>query len=155
MIDIETISIIVGIFVGLSTLIAGSGFAYAQYKTGGDKAKDDLIETLKDTAIAEKSEKERLATEKAELFISHQQQITQLTKELSELKGRFEEQNKKTEEYKELLQGKDPKQLEYMKEMKEMAKMAVEYITTTKPILQKLAEEYNTKHPGEKDMRVT
>jgi hypothetical protein len=113
-IDFSLISVIIGIFVGLGTLIAGCGFAYAQFKTGGDKAKDDLIETLRATAEAEKAEKTRLASEKTELIASHQVQITQLSKDISELKGRFDETQKRANEYKEILQGRDPAQQKFM-----------------------------------------
>lgn len=138
MIDIQTISIIVGIFIGLGTLIAGSGFAYAQFKSGGDKYKDNLIETLKETALAEKAEKERLAIEKNQLMVSHQEQLTQLNKDLAELRGRFDEQSKKVKEYQDILQGKDPGQLKYMETMTKGLNTALEYIQVSQPVLLEL-----------------
>lgn len=137
MIDIQLISIIVGIFIGLGTLVAGIGFAYAQFKTGGDKAKDDLIKTLRDTATAEKAERERLASERTELITSHQLQLTQLNKDFSELKGRFDEQTKRAQEYKELLQGRDPAQQKFM----EIVMKQIEENQRTAPQVQKYMQE--------------
>jgi hypothetical protein len=113
--DIQTVSVIVGVFMGLGTFIAGTGFAYAQYKAGGDKYKDSLIDTLKEAITLEQDKNKRLSEERTELIASHQQQITSLTKDFAELKGRFDEQAKKAEEYKALLQGRDPEQQEFMR----------------------------------------
>ena len=38
-----------GGFAGIGALMAGIGFAYAQFKSGGSKAKDELIATYKET----------------------------------------------------------------------------------------------------------
>lgn len=118
MIDVQMISVIVGMFLGLGAMIAGCGYAYAQYKSGGEKYKDSLIETLKETADAERQERERLAKEKTELLLNHQQQITQLTKDQSELKGRLDEQSKKADEYKALLLGRDPELQKILSEIR-------------------------------------
>lgn len=144
-IDLTIISTLIGIFAGLGILIAGIGYAYAQYKSGAEKAKDNLILTLQETAQAEKTEKERLSTEKTEMLLLHQGQIAQLTRELAELRGRFDEQGKKTMEYKEILQGRDPGQLKYMREMEKLAKLVTGYIIETRPILQKLNGQHNKK----------
>lgn len=113
-IDLSIISVIIGIFVGLGTLIAGCGFAYAQFKTGGDKAKDDLIETLKETATAEKAEKERLAEEKVTLVNSHQQQLNDLNNKIGELTGLYKAAEQSRQEYLKILQGRDPAQQAFM-----------------------------------------
>lgn len=124
--DTQAISVIIGIFIGLGTLIAGIGFAYAQYKTGGDRYKDNLIDTLKDTAEVERSERERLTKEKTELLISHQGQINELTKQLSELKGRFDEQVKKANEYQALILNRDPILQETLQEIRAFLKTLTE-----------------------------
>lgn len=149
MIDLQTISIIIGFFIGMGTLIAGIGFAYAQYKSGGDKAKDELIKTLKETAIVEREKASRLADEKTELIKNHQEQINLLNKNLGILTGKFEEQSKKATEYLSIIQGRDPQQLKYMEEMTRVARLATEYMGETRPIIIKLSEEYNKKHPEE------
>lgn len=137
MINIELISVIVGVFIGLGTLVAGCGFAYAQFKTGSDKAKDDLITTLRATADAEKAEKERLAAERTELVNSHQLQLTQLNKDIAELRGRFDEVQKRANEYKEILQGKDPAQQKFM----EIVLKQIEEGQKTQPQVQKYMQE--------------
>lgn len=143
--SIELISVIIGAFIGLGSLIAGCGFAYAQFKTGSDRAKDDLIGTLRSTAEAEKAEKERLSQERTELINSHQAQLTQLNKDFSELKGRFDEQTKRASEYKEILQGRDPAQQKFMevvlKQIEENQKTAPAvqtYMKETTQILQEI-----------------
>lgn len=148
--DIQTISIIVGVFIGLGTMIAGCGFAYAQYKTGGDKAKDNLIETLRATAEAEKAERVRLAEEKTQLVNSHQGQITQLTKDLSELKGRFDEQTKRANEYKEILQGRSPEQTEFMEFMTQVANDSAKYMKESSNILKEIQKEIKSIKYGKK-----
>ena len=118
MINIELISTIVGVFIGLGALLAGIGFAYAQFVSGGDKYKDNLIETLKESISTLEEKNKKQVEERTVLISSHQAQLTQLTKDFSELKGRFEEQAKTTEQYRELLQGRDPQMLETLHEIK-------------------------------------
>ena len=116
--NIQTISTIVGIFIGLGTMIAGCGFAYAQVKIGLDKTKDSLIVTLKDSLTLEQDKNKQLNDDRNKLIASHQIQITQIAKELAEFKGRFEEQVKKSEEYKQMLLDRDPRQQEVLAEIK-------------------------------------
>lgn len=112
--NLQTISVIVGIFIGLGTLIAGCGFAYAQFKTGGDKAKDDLIDTLKETAVVERDKAARLAAERVTLVDSHQVQINQLNERIGKLQGLYEASEQSKKEYLEILQGRDPAQKAFM-----------------------------------------
>jgi len=114
MIDLELISLIVGVFTGLGVLIAGIGFSYAQFKSGGDKAKDDLIDTLKETAVVEREKAARLATEKVTLVDSHQTQINQLTEKIGKLQGLYEASEQSKKEYLAILQGRDPAQQAFM-----------------------------------------
>ncbi len=114
MIDLQLISLIIGICVGLGTLIAGCGFAYAQFKTGGDKAKDDLIETLKETAAVEKAKASRLAEEKTTIVNSHQIQINELNTKIGKLTGLYEAAEQSKKEYLLILQGRDPAQQAFM-----------------------------------------
>lgn len=128
--DLQTVSVIVGIFIGLGAMIAGIGYAYAQYKSGGDKYKDNLIDTLKATAEAERTERERLAKEKTELLMNHQVQITTLTKDQAELKGRLDEQSKKADEYKALLLGRDPELQKILSEIRSYLRTLTEQSNT-------------------------
>ncbi len=118
MLDVQLISTIVGISIGLGTLIAGMGYAYSQYKTGGDKYKDSLIETLKESIAVLEEKNKKQSEERSMLLVSHQKQLTELTTNLGILQGRFDELSKKAEEYKMILQGRDPEQLKMLTEIK-------------------------------------
>lgn len=117
MLDIQIISQIVGLFIGIGAIIVAFAFAYSQIKLGGNKAKDDLIGTLQTTVSAKDETIRRLESEKTTLINSHQEQINTIQKELSELKGAFGEQSKKLDEYKTLLEGRDPYVLEILKKI--------------------------------------
>ena len=118
----QTISVIVGLFIGVGTIIMAIGYFYSQVKLGGDKYKDNLISTLKETVAALEERNKRLSEEKNQLIVSHQAQLTQLTKELGELKGAFLTEQKRASEYKDLLLQKDPQQMQILKEIKSLMK---------------------------------
>lgn len=117
--NIQIISIIIGILGGLGILIAGLGYAYSSWVNGSNKYKEELISDLKNTVEAKTNEIKQLTDERAVLICSHQEQITKLQKDLSELTGRFEEQSKKLMEYKTLLENRDPETLAALKDIKE------------------------------------
>lgn len=103
-----------GILAGLGGLTAGIGFAYSQFRVGAGQAKDDLIKTLKETAIVEREKAERLAAEKITLINSHQGQINELNLKIGKLQGTAEANEKKMNEYLTILQGKDPAQMDFI-----------------------------------------
>ena len=145
MIDFQPISVIIGVFIGLGTLIAGSGFAYAQFRSGGDKAKDDLINTLKESVDVERAKSTRLMDEKAVLVNSHQIQINELNSKIGKLQGLWEASEASKKEYLAILQGRDPAQQKFMeivlKQIDENAKTApkaMEYMTETTKILMEI-----------------
>ena len=117
--NIQIISIIIGILGGLGILIAGLGYAYSSWINGSNKYKEELISDLKNTVEAKTNEIKQLTDERAVLICSHQEQITKLQKDLSELTGRFEEQSKKLMEYKTILENRDPETLAALKDIKE------------------------------------
>src|SRR3990167_2687027 len=118
--DTGLISALIGISVGLGTLIAGIGFAYAQFKSGGDKYKDNLIDTLKESVAILEEKTRKQSEEKSLLVTSHQTQLTELSKSLGVLKGRFDEQTRQIEMYKQLLQGRDPEQTKVLQEVHDL-----------------------------------
>lgn len=105
----------IGGLPGLGLLLAGSGFAYAQFKQGGTRAKDEVIATYKEQAVAEKERASRLAEEKTVLINSHQIQINELNNKMGKLQGAYEQSEKRNKEFLEIFQGKNPEQTEFMK----------------------------------------
>lgn len=135
---------ILAILSGVGALVAGLGFAYSQFISGGNKAKDDLIDTLKENLSAEKVRSERLKSENTSLITSHQQQINELRTELSKLQGLFQAAEKEKQNYLQILQGRDPENqrfikvvLEQIEEGKRQAPIVQKYMTES---IQTLAE---------------
>lgn len=126
--NLQLISTIVGIFMGLGALIAGVGFAYSQFKTGGDKAKNDLIDTLKEQAIAEREKASRLAEEKVTLVDSHQTQINQLNERIGKLQGLYEASEQSRQEYLKILQGRDPAQQKFIENQSKFMEVVMKQI---------------------------
>lgn len=102
---------------GIGIMIAGSGYAYSSWNSGKNKYKDEIISDLKVTLGLKESEITRLNEDRTLLITSHQIQITDLQKELSELKGAFTEQSKKLEEYKHILENRDPQFVTMLREI--------------------------------------
>lgn len=136
-----------GLFGGLSGIgvaAAGIGVAYAQFKSGANKAKDDLIVTLKDTALVERQKAERLSAEKANIMTSHQTQINELNKQIGILQGTLQATDKKLQEYAEILQGRSPEQTQFMQFMTQSAKETLEHMTNSNQVLKEIQFEINT-----------
>lgn len=113
---------IFGGLAGIGTLAAGLGFAYSQFKSGSNKAKDDLILTLEKTAKEARETATRLAEEKSTLIKSHQDQLTELNRKLGVLQGQAEANEKKMNEYLSILQNRNPEQTKFMEIMVNAAK---------------------------------
>lgn len=119
MLNIQIISTLIGFFAGIGIMVAGCGYAYSSWKAGRNKYKDELILDLKATITVKESEITRLNQEKSVLITSHQAQLTKLQTELSELKGAFNEQSKKLDEYRMIFENRDPQTLETLKDIKD------------------------------------
>jgi len=119
MLNIQTISTIVGIFIGLGAMIGGCGYGYSSWKNGNNKYKDETISDLKIAIETKEKEISRLNEEKTILILSHQKQITEIQKELSELQGAFKEQSKKLGEYRSILENRNPELLGMLTEIKD------------------------------------
>lgn len=119
MLNLQIISTIVGIFMGIGVFVAGCGYTYSSWKASKEKYKDGIIADLKDSLALEQEKVHRLNTEKTILMTSHQTQLTEMQKELAELRGKFEEQSKKLTEYRDLLQNRDPATLKMLTEIKD------------------------------------
>lgn len=122
MLDTLTVSTIFGFFAGIGILVAGSGYAYAQYKRGGSDADVKTIISLREYIETLEDKNKRLSEEKSQLINSHQVQITELTKNMGVLQGRFDEQAKQVEMYTKILQGRDPEMMAVLGEIKELLK---------------------------------
>jgi len=149
MINFQLISLIVGISAGLGIFVMGIGYAYSQFKAGASKAKDDLITTLKEQADAQTQRAERVSLEKTELIKNHQEQINLLNKDLGILQGRIDEQAKKTEEYKALLQGRDPQQFEMLQKILAQLELLNKHNAISHKRNQKMSMTLETNKGGE------
>ena len=134
-----------GGLAGIGVLFGGLGFAYAQFRSGSGKAKDELIGTLKDTITAERDKAEQLAKEKVEQQNFHQTQINQLNEKIGKLQGLYEESKERNKDYLAILQGRDPEQKKFMEIMSKAivdgAKMnseAQKYMKDTTEILDEI-----------------
>ena len=112
--DFTIITTIVGIFAGIGLLIAGIGYGYAQFRTGANKAKDELVETLEKQLEIEREKTKQWEAEKQTLVASHQTQLNKLTQDVGKLQGLNEANEKKIKEYQDILQGRDPAQQKFM-----------------------------------------
>jgi hypothetical protein len=131
-----------GGLAGIGVLFGGLGFAYAQFRAGAGKAKDELIETLKETALAEKEKAAQLAKDKMEQVQFHQTQINELNGKIGKLQGLYEASEKSKQEYLLILQGRDPAQQKFMElltnaalESKKTTGTAEKYMADTIAIL--------------------
>lgn len=129
---------------GVGVLAAGIGFAYAQFKSGANKAKDDLILTLKETAVVEREKAERVSAEKLTLMNSHQTQINELNKQIGILQGTLQANDTKLKEYTDILQGRSPEQAQFMEFMIKSTKENSECIKFSTDILRQIQVEINT-----------
>ena len=126
---------IFGGFAGIGILAAGMGFAYAQYRAGTSKAKDELILTLKESVDVEKDKSMRLTSEKETLIKSHQEQINELNKQIGILQGKSEANEKKMKEYMEILQGRNPEQEKFMEYITQVSTQSARYMKESSAIL--------------------
>lgn len=129
-----------GGLAGIGALMAGLGFAFAQFKAGGNKAKDELIATLKETAVAEREKAAQLAQEKNIIIASHQTQINSLNEKIGKLQGLYEAAEQRNKEYLSILQGRAPEQTEFMKFVTTVATNHVSYMKETSVILKDVKE---------------
>lgn len=140
----STILTILAIPVGVGTLFALIGVGWAQFKAGGEKFKDNTIDSLKESLAISEEKNKKLTEEKAQLLTSHQEQINKLTKELGELTGRFNEQSKLAEEYKLILQGRGPDDIKYKEEGRAFMLNMSKYAENSMKIFDILMERNNT-----------
>lgn len=138
-----------GGLAGIGILFAGIGVAYAQFKTGSGKAKDDLIKTLKDTALAEREKATQLEREKVEQSRIHQEQVNVLTEKIGKLQGQYEELKDRSREYLAILQGRNPEQQKFMEYLTEVASESAKYMKESSEILRKINNHIENEHRSE------
>lgn len=127
---------IFGGFAGIGVLAVCIGFAYTQFKSGAGKAKDDLVETLKESLSVERDKVKMLTEEKNTLIVSHQQQLNAMNEKIGKLQGLYEASEKRNKEYLEILQGRSPEQTQFMELMTKTSRDASIYMRETSTILQ-------------------
>lgn len=135
-----------GGLAGIGVLFGGLGFAYAQFRAGSGKAKDDLITTLKDTAVAEREKAKQLAKEKMEQSQFHQTQINQLNEKIGKLQGLYEESKDRNKEYLAILQGRNPEQQKFMEYLTQVASESAKYMKELSEILRKINHHIENEH---------
>lgn len=129
---------IFGVLSGLGVTVAGFGFAFTQFRAGGNKAKDDVIATLKENVAAEKQRSERLSAEKAMLMNSHQEQINLLNEKVGKLQGLYESAETQKKEYLSIIQGMSPEEKQYRQDMREFTIGVAKYMASSAEILEKI-----------------
>ena len=113
-----------GGLAGIGALAAGIGFAYSQFKTGSNKAKEELIHTLELSLKAERDKNKEM-----------QDQINELRQNIGKLQGLHESNEKKIKEYLDILQGKSPEQVAFMTLLTEHVSETSKYMRETSHIL--------------------
>lgn len=119
------------ILSGVGVLAGGLGFAYAQFKSGANKAKDDLVHTLRESLDVEKNKIK-------ELTETYGTQINTLNKEVGRLQGLHESNERKIKEYMEILQGRNPEMEKFMIEITATSRNAEKYMENSTKILSEL-----------------
>ncbi len=130
-----------GGLAGVGILMAGAGFAWAQFKSGASKAKDDLIDTYKETVEADSKKISILTSEKTTLITDHQKQINEMNVQLGKLQGLQEANEKKIEEYLSILQGRNPEQVQFMKFMVTNMTECAKYIKESRTMFAEIKEK--------------
>lgn len=130
---LQTIGAMVGIIVSLGVLIAGCGYAYAQYRRGGkeaDKENQDaqgkVLDDNTKTLTLLRSQLEALQKSTTE----QDEKIRILRGEVQSLKTLIEEKDRKLTEYIRIIQGKDPK-------LEETLNTILHFITESKAYMTK------------------
>jgi chromosome segregation ATPase len=103
-------------------LLAGGAFIY--FRSGGNTVTKQVIDTYKER-IAQLEERRREDRKDFDdKMAKERQDITQLTKELSHLKGVLEQKEKDLERYVSIVQGRDPQSIEWSKTIMAVATQA-------------------------------
>lgn len=135
-----------GGLAGIGVLLGGIGFAYAQFRLGGSKAKDELIKTLQETAIAEREKAKQLEVEKLEQSRFHQKQINELNEKIGKLQGLYEESKDRGKEYLAILQGRSPEQQKFMEYLTEVARESAVFMKESSEILRRINHHIENEH---------
>lgn len=124
---LKLVELIIAIPVGMGGLVAGIGYMAAQFNKGKYKAIDDKKESELTTVQLLKEQidalEKKVETQKTD--------IDNLTKEVHDLRDENQQVNSKLMNALEILQGRDPHLIEFMK-------TAHEYILKTSPVVERL-----------------
>ena len=115
----------------IAIILAGVAVFFTKFRELKDKSSRELIDTLKETAQAEREKAERLREENEKQRTYFQKEINDLKIEMANLKTLYETSEKSKQEYLEILKDKNPEQIAFMKLLTEAANQSKETITTS------------------------
>ncbi len=113
----------------IAIILAGVAFFFTKLRELKENASRELIDTLKETAVAEREKAERLRQENKEQLLEHQGQIAALEKQINDIKlelmaikAQAESAEKSNQEYLKIIQGVNPEMKAILTDIRDFMK---------------------------------
>lgn len=113
----------------IAIILAGVAFFFTKLHELKEKASRELIDTLKETAIAEREKAERLRQENKDQLLEHQRQIAALEKQINDIKlelmaikAQADAAEKSNQEYLKIIQGVNPEMKAILTDIRDFMK---------------------------------